>query len=101
VKGRSGNPGGRPKVVAEVRDLARAQTAQAIATLSAIMSSAKAPAAARVAAANSLLDRGWGRPTQAMDVRATGPTLADLVKASYELPNQPIPAAVPKESQSK
>ena len=29
-KGKSGNPGGRPRVVAEVRELARAHTAEAI-----------------------------------------------------------------------
>ena len=32
-KGQSGNPGGRPKVVAEVKELAREHTAEAIETL--------------------------------------------------------------------
>ena len=32
-KGQSGNPGGRPKVVAEVRELAQEQTEKAISTL--------------------------------------------------------------------
>ena len=32
-KGRSGNPGGRPKVVAEVKELARKHTGKAIETL--------------------------------------------------------------------
>jgi Family of unknown function (DUF5681) len=31
-KGRSGNPGGRPKVVAEVKELARQHTGKAIET---------------------------------------------------------------------
>ena len=35
--GESGNPGGRPKVVAEVRELARQHTAAAIQTLASIM----------------------------------------------------------------
>ncbi|MGB6440326.1 MAG: DUF5681 domain-containing protein [Methyloceanibacter sp.] len=32
-KGQSGNPGGRPKIVAEVKELARAHTGEAIQTL--------------------------------------------------------------------
>jgi hypothetical protein len=63
-KGRSGNPGGRPKEVGEVRDLARQYTPQAIEALQTIMNEQEAPASARVAAAEALLNRGWGRPTQ-------------------------------------
>ena len=63
-KGRSGNPGGRPKVVAEVKELARAHTREAIETLVSIMSNPKAAPAARVSAANALLGRGYGKPPQ-------------------------------------
>ena len=63
-KGRSGNPGGRPKEVGEVRDLARQHTAEALGALKAIMSDKKAPASARVAASEAILNRGWGRPVQ-------------------------------------
>jgi hypothetical protein len=63
-KGQSGNPGGRPKVVAEVKELAREHTAEAIQTLVSIMRSPKSPPAARVSAANALLDRGYGKPPQ-------------------------------------
>jgi|SRR6185437_1338972 len=63
-KGQSGNPGGRPKQLGDVRDLARAYTAQAIANLIKIAGDSKAPHAARVAANNSILDRGWGKPAQ-------------------------------------
>ena len=63
-KGVSGNPGGRPKVLGDVQELARQQSPQAINTLAVIMGDEKAPAAARVAAANALLDRGYGKPTQ-------------------------------------
>ena len=63
-KGQSGNPGGRPKVVAEIKELARGHTGEAIETLVSIMSNPKVAPAARVSAANSLLDRGYGKPPQ-------------------------------------
>jgi len=63
-KGQSGNPGGRPRVLADVQELARQKSPKALDTLEKIMLNEKAPAAARVAAANGLLDRGYGRPTQ-------------------------------------
>ena len=40
-KGQSGNPGGRPKVIAEVKELARAHTGEAIETLVSIMTNPK------------------------------------------------------------
>jgi len=67
-KGQSGNPGGRPKVVAEVRDLAQEHTEEAVSTLATIMMDEKAPHAARVAAANSILDRGYGKAPQHLNV---------------------------------
>lgn len=63
-KGISGNPGGRPKVLGDVQELARQKSPEAIETLSKIMQDEKAAPAARVAAANALLDRGFGKPTQ-------------------------------------
>jgi hypothetical protein len=71
-KGRSGNPGGRPKVVGEVRELAQAYTTEAIETLVAIMADGNAPPAARVAASNAILDRGYGRPAQTVNAQLTG-----------------------------
>jgi hypothetical protein len=62
AKGRSGNPGGRPKALREVVELARRTTPIAIATLKRIASDKDAPAAAQVSAAVALLDRGWGKP---------------------------------------
>jgi hypothetical protein len=66
AKGKSGNPGGRPKGHGDIRDMARQHTSAAIDTLIAIMSDATAPAASRVSAADAILSRGWGRPTQAI-----------------------------------
>lgn len=61
--GQSGNPGGQPKGVAELRALARAHSPEAIGALVSIVRAVKAPAAARVAAAQAILDRGYGKPT--------------------------------------
>ena len=63
-KGTSGNPGGRPKVLGDVQELARERSPEAIKILANVMRDEKAPPAARVAAANALLDRGYGKPTQ-------------------------------------
>jgi len=46
-KGKSGNPGGRPKVVGGVQALAREYTPRAVETLRGIMENIKAPPAAR------------------------------------------------------
>jgi hypothetical protein len=61
-KGKSANPGGRPKVLVEVRDLARIHTAEAIDTLVSIMRDDSKSEHARIAAATQLLNRGWGSP---------------------------------------
>ena len=66
-KGQSGNPGGRPKILADVRELARAHTASAMDALVQIVEDENAPPAARVTAANSLLDRGYGKPEAKID----------------------------------
>ncbi len=52
------------KTPTEIRSLARSHTESALNVLASIMNQAEAPHAARVSAANSLLDRGWGKPTQ-------------------------------------
>ena len=52
------------KTPTEIRSLARGHTESALNVLAGIMNESEAPHAARVAAANSLLDRGWGKPSQ-------------------------------------
>lgn len=52
------------KASTEIRSLARAHTDSALKVLAGIMNQSEAPHAARVAAANSLLDRGWGKAAQ-------------------------------------
>ena len=63
-KGQSGNPRGRPKRDAEVSELARVHTAEALETLASVMRNTKAPASARVSAASAILDRGHGKAPQ-------------------------------------
>lgn len=67
VKGQSGNPGGRPGVPADVRELCKSRAVDAINTLAAVMTDVEAPPAARVAAANAILDRGFGKPAQTIN----------------------------------
>ncbi len=67
-KGRSGNPGGRPKVIRAVQELARENTVEAMETLIAICNDKKVSPNARVAAANAILDRGWGKAPATVNV---------------------------------
>ena len=76
--GKSGNPGGRPKEDGEVKSLARDHTSEAINRLAYWMRSDNAKAS--VSACVALLDRGWGKPVQAVEA---GEGMADLLK-SYE-----------------
>ena len=63
--GQSDNPGGRPKVLRNLQELAREHTEDAIKVL---VRALKVPRE-RVAAAGALLDRGYGRPLQTQNVR--------------------------------
>mgnify|MGYP001574121777 CR=1 FL=1 len=54
------------KTPTEIKSLARAHSETAINCLVGIMNQPTAPEAARVSAANSLLDRGWGKAAQAI-----------------------------------
>ena len=62
--GVSGNPGGRPKAARNIQALARAHSEAALAVVIEIMRDPAVPATTRLAAADKLLERGWGRPTQ-------------------------------------
>ena len=54
------------KALTEIRSLARSHTDAAIRVLAGIMNEPDAPHAARVSAASAILDRGWGKPAQAI-----------------------------------
>jgi hypothetical protein len=78
----SPNPGGRPAVLREVRDLARQHTARAIERLAAMLDDEDGRVV--VAAASVLLDRGWGKPEQAVvaDVTVARAVDVDALRAS-------------------
>ena len=59
--GFSGNPGGRPRDEQKVAELARSYTKEAIETLVELMRRGN-DERVRGAAAQALLDRGWGKP---------------------------------------
>lgn len=66
VKGVSGNPRGMPKLVGGIRELAQSKCPEAIEELIAIMLNPKERTDHRIRAAEIILDRGLGRPEQAV-----------------------------------
>jgi len=56
-----------PKTLTEIRSMARSHTRTAINALVGVMRSKDATHAARVSAANAILDRGWGKAAQALE----------------------------------
>src|ERR1700685_2448460 len=56
----------KSKTVTEIRSLARSHTRTALNVLVGVMRSKDATATAKVSAANAILDRGWGKATQAI-----------------------------------
>jgi hypothetical protein len=56
-----------PKTLTEIRSLARSHTQTALNVLVGVMRNTRAAAPARIAAANAILDRGWGKAAQAIE----------------------------------
>jgi hypothetical protein len=109
-RGTSGNPNGRPRVVFEIRDAAR-RYGPACITILAQMAGIDGPGATneavRVAAVRELLDRGFGRPTQAITTDPAAPSstmlhllAAQLVSAEIiERQSEPQPQTIQHEPQ--
>lgn len=62
VKGQSGNPGGRKKIPEDVREAARLLTPRALEVQASIMDDPDAPPQARIAAAENIINRAYGKP---------------------------------------
>ena len=60
------------KSLSQIRSLARSHTRSAINVLAGIMRSKDATPAARVSAANAILDRGWGKASQPIETGEDG-----------------------------
>lgn len=67
AQGVKGNKHNSP-TAKEINSQARAHGPNALKVLHGIASSTKAPPAARAAAANSILDRGFGKPSQSVSI---------------------------------
>ena len=81
-KGESGNPGGRPKFPAEMREMFRVKAPEAFEVLSRHLQSPDAKVA--IAAATQILDRAYGRPVQSIDANIND----DPVRYIVELPKK-------------
>ena len=68
--GVSGNPGGRPKGLREIKKLAQRKSKRAIEILGQIMEDETVKPVSRIAAASIILDRGYGKATQ--EIRVEG-----------------------------
>jgi hypothetical protein len=80
-KGKSGNPGGRPKENDELKELAREHTAEAINRIVFWMRSDEPKAS--LTASMALLDRGHGKPIQATEL--SGPNGAPLTSGVIDI----------------
>lgn len=77
------------KTPTEIKSLARSHTEAALNTLVGVMNQPEAPAAARVAAANSLLDRGWGKATQPISGDEDAPALNIITRIERVIVDAP------------
>ena len=78
-KGQSGNPSGRPKTDPELEALLKTYCADAISTLYKIATNPKSQDRARVMAANSILDRGLGKPIQRIAGKDGAPVVVHVL----------------------
>lgn len=68
---------GMGRLLREVEVLARVHTPMAIDVLASICGDTAAPHAARVAAAKTILDRGWGKAPQVVSVELDAGAMSD------------------------
>ena len=79
--GHSGNPGGSPKMPAELREAMQCMADDAAKVLKDCLTSDDERV--RLAAAQQIFDRGYGKPNQSVDLKATVNS-AEIIKAGHE-----------------
>jgi hypothetical protein len=80
-KGKSGNPTGRPKEDPEVKAIFRAHTKEAAAKLVHLMMNGKTETT-QLKAATTILERGWGKPSQEITTPEDNPFAVMIVKTN-------------------
>lgn len=85
-EGAGRKPGAVSEAKKEIASEAKKHASEALATLVSVMTDAEAPHAARVSAANAVLDRGYGKPIQA--VHGAGDQGEHIIRAYGWLPPQ-------------
>jgi hypothetical protein len=88
-KGKSGNPGGRPKVLRELQELARNHAPAVIAELARLALKGKNETA-RIAAGRELLDRGFGRARQSLEVSEPGENIIRMLLDDIDARNREV-----------
>jgi hypothetical protein len=81
-RGQSGNPGGRSKLPADIREAFKAKAPEALEVLTRCLQSDDDRIA--MMAAQAILDRGYGKPTQSIDANIND----DPVRYIVELPEK-------------
>jgi hypothetical protein len=77
--GRSPNAGGLSREKRELIDLARERSPAALDKIFAIMNDDAVSPAVQLAAAGMILDRGYGKPRQSVEVEQQGKTLEEML----------------------
>jgi hypothetical protein len=83
--GNSFNPGGRPALEREVVALARSKGVDCIKTLLTLKDDPKVPPSVRAYAANSVLDRGFGRVRDMVSDASDNAELLDAMQQAMQL----------------
>ena len=83
--GQSGNPGGRPKMSEDVREMLKAATPKAVKLLVSVMDDDGQKAALRMDAAKTIIERVYGKPLQPIDSTISGGLDVGLSDADRQL----------------
>jgi hypothetical protein len=89
AKGKSGNPGGRPKVLGELQELARRHAPEVIEELARLAVKGRSETA-RIAAGRELLDRGFGRARQSLEVSHPGENIIRMLLGDIDARNREV-----------